>query len=879
MGSSALHIFVGCLLYTLLFTGFTAKAQVNNNTVLLDSNALQKDSTKINAKNFKSSSALDSKVTYQASDSMVIDIDQQKIYLYNNANVLYENLKLDAARVDLDIKNKTVKALGVKDSTGKVIGNPKFQESDNKFDAREMLYNFETKKGRISDVVTQEGDGYIIGQTIKKTPGQEYYISNGRYTTCAHTDHPHFFIQARKLKVIPEDKIVTGPADLYILDIPSPLLVPFGFFPNKKGRKSGFIIPKPGNSNNLGFSLKEGGYYWGINENIDLAVLGDIYTRGSYRLSAGSNYALRYKYTGNLRLDFSKTKFGLKGDLKNYSEQNNYGVHWRHTQDPKAHPSQTFNAEVNAVSSSFNQFNRTNVQDVLQSSFNSTVNYTKRFTNSPFSLSAFASQSQSTQSRVANLTLPGITLTMNQIYPFKNKNRVGESKWYEAIGFNYATNFNNQLNIADTALKYLIRPDTLFKRANSGLQHVASLATNLKVLKFINLTPSISYNENWHFKQIVRTQEFLVNNLNPNDSIAKLLDDTLTRFAQSRSISVNISATTKLYGMYQLRNNLVKNIRHVITPSIGFNYIPVLKKLPVYNAFQNNSTKEIAYNNYLGSFGNVYNQINQGNIRFSLLNNIEGKVRSKADSLTGGVKKVQFLDFLSFDASYNIFADSLRWSNFNIAARNVFLKTFNITTNFSFDPYAYNDSTGVKINTFQFAKDNKLFRLANANLNIQYSLNSKARNSSSVNKTNLDANELKAIATNPYDYVDFNVPWNFSISYNLNYTEKKQLLTANTNNVLFKNSTKNNITQSVQFRGDINITPKWKVALNSGYDFVNKQFTFTNIDIYRDLHCWELRFNLIPFGPQLGYFVDINVKSATLQDLKVSRRRSWYDLR
>ncbi len=821
------------------------------------------------------SGGLDSKITYSAKDSMVFDIINQKIYLYGNSEVTYEKLNLKAERITLDIKNSVVQAKGSTDSTGKIIGKPKFEEGTNKFDADSMLYNFETRKGLISNVITQEGDGFIHGSAVKKTPKEEYYIADGKYTTCNNEEHPHFYIQAKKLKVIPEDKIITGPADLYILDIPTPLAVPFGFFPNKKGRKSGIIMPKPGNSQNLGFSMKEGGYYWGINDKVDLALLGDVYSRGSYRLSAGSSYAIRYKYQGSVRLDYSVTKTGLKGDYINYREQKNYGIHWRHQQDAKAHPTRTFNAEVNVVSNKFNAYNRINVEDIQQSSFNSNINYTKRFANTPWSFSAYASQSQSTQTKLVNLILPGATLNMNQINPLRRKNAVGTPKWYENIGLSYSTSTRNELKFADTAFKYLTRPDTLLNKLSTGLTHTASLGTNFKALKYFNIQPSVNYTENWHLKQVRKNVTTVRNVTNTQDSAYTITQDTTKGFYQSRAVNLAVSANTTLYGMYQFKRGNVQALRHVMRPSLSFNYIPVLHKNPFYQlgAIGATPAQTVYYDPYLGAYASANTSaINQGNIRLALINNFEAKVKSKKDSATGGTRKVQVLDLLGVDAAYNIFADSLQLSNINLSARNVFFKIINVTSGAQLDPYTYNDSTGGRINKFQYSKNKQLTRLTSANLNVQFNLNSKSTVPNKPKVAN-DA-ELQMIQNNPYNYVDFTVPWNASVSYNLNYTETKRILYRTPPTI----PVSNNIVQSIQFRGDVNITPKWKVGVTTGYDIKTKQFTYTNIDIYRDLHCWEMRFTVVPFGPQLGYFLNLNVKSGTLQDLKLSRRRSWYDL-
>lgn len=835
---------------TLLLVLAYSKAipQVNADSVLVksDTNSIVKEAPK---------SKFDFPVKYKARDSMRIDITEEIIYLYGAAEILYNEINLKADNIEFNIKENTCRAFGSKDSLGKLIGAPEFTEGTQTFKAKELLYNFDTKKGKIQEVVTQQGDGFILAQTLKKDPQDNYFIKDGRYTTCNQTDHPHFWINAQKLKVIPNDKIVTGPANLIIENVPTPLAVPFGFFPNSKGgRKSGVLLPFPGESAENGFFIKDGGYYWGINDYVDLTLKGDIYTKGSWGARALSNYVWKYHFSGNVNVGYSKFKFGEK-DLSDYREQSDYFIRWTHNQDPKANPSGRFTANVNYGSSQYNFLNSRNTQDVLNNNFNSNVAYTKVW-KGKYTLGVNARQSQSTLSKNVEGSLPSMNFNVTRFYPLQRKVQVGNAKWYENIGISYSNQIENRMVAPDTSF---FKMET-FRDAQRGLRHDIPVSTSVRFLKHFTFTPTFNYTERWYLQTLEK--EFITTKKVGTDIDSSYIENRMIdRFNANRDFNVNAQFTTKLYGMFQFKSGSIKAIRHVITPTLGFNYIPQMYKLQTIL----NDTSIVSprfYSTYEKAIYGGPNTVNQGNVTYSIINNLEMKVRSKKDTVSG-FRKIKIFENLSASGFYNVFADSLNWSNVNINARTYLFEKLDINTNAVFDPYRVNKKTRTRINESFYSETGRPLRLSNANMALNWRLDNNKKQTERKSKL-AKPDELAMINARPDAYVDFNVPWSLSINYNLQLNKPHQDTSI--------------IVQTLGFNTDFNLTPKWKIAVNSGYDFINKKLSYTSVNIYRDLHCWEMRFNWVPFGFLRSYSIDINVKSSTLQDLKLSRRRSWYDL-
>lgn len=797
---------------------------------------------------------LQSKVEYKAKDSIRFDVIGKKVFLYNEAQIDYEDITLNANYIVIDWNTNTLHAEGTRDSTGKLVGKPKFTENGQFFDSEAMDYNFQTKKGRIVRVITTEGEGHIHGEVVKKMNEDYFYIKSGGYTTCTE-EHPHFLIKSNKLKVIPNDKVVTGPAYLTFEDVPTPLVLPFGFFPNKKGQSSGIILPEYGESPTLGFFLKNGGYYFAINDHIDLAIRGDIYSKGSFGLRANSIYKKRYRYNGSIELDHNTVKQGEK-EFPDYSLQRNYFVRWRHTQDPKARPNSNFAANVNAGSSNnFRNNLNSSTQDFLTNTFQSNISYSQSFPGTPFSYAVNASHSQNTLNKTMDITLPEFTFNMSRYYVSKlfKKKVVGKQTALDKIGISATFNARNTLTTADTAL---FKPEVyqnLDKVLKNGAQITVPLSTSFKLFNHFTFSPSINYQGRIYTKTVRKQWD--------ND-LQELMVDTIQEIKMTHEANFRASLSTNVYGLVQFKKGKLQAVRHVFTPSLSLLLRPDYST-EQYGYFGANGTKA-SYSIYdLGIYGKPSTG-EQGTLSLNLTNNLEMKVRTPKDTINTS-KKVKILDYFGASASYNFFADSLNLSDISLGARTTLLNRLNVNLSGNLTPYVL-DTNNNKINKFRWNEDKKLGKITTASLALSFNLNSQGQktNTQQTPKTSDKgtAEQLEEINAHPEAYIDFTVPWNFFLSYNLTYSGLVE---------------EDKFTQALNFNGDISLTPKWKVGVTSGYDFVANDLTQTSLNIYRDLHCWEAKFRWVPFGQLQSYSIDINVKAAVLQDLKLTRKRDWYD--
>lgn len=790
-------------------------------------------------------SFLNNKVKYDAKDSMRIDMVNQKAYLYNNAHVTYEDIKLQAGYIEIDFGKDLVYATSCKDSVGKDSQLPVFEQAADKFTAGKITYNFKTKKGKINDVITQQNDGFIHGRDIKKDTNNIYYVAHGKYTTC-DAPHPHYYIGAKKIKVIPDDKIITGPACLYIADIPTPLVIPFGYFPNKKGRRSGILLPTYGESNNLGFFLRDGGFYFGGSEKIDLALRADVYGNGSYGAKASSSYNKIYHYTGAFNISFSQISDGDKV-LPTTTTRNDFFVRWNHAQDPRSHPTSRFSADVNAGSSKYNKYNGNVTGAYLQNTFSSNIAYAKTFAGTPFNFSANLRHSQNTQTNVVNLSLPELSLTMNRIYPFKSKKAVG-TKWYDKIGISASANARNDINAYDSTLF----TNRTVQQMKNGIHFAVPISTSFNLLKIITVTPSINMGSSIYFEKLHKQY----------NAIDSVFLDTVKGAYMANDFSVATAFATHLYGDYFFKTKHLKQIRHVATPTITASYRPDFSESQ-YGYYQN---VEEAHTHNVVQYSVFQNGIygspasgKSGLISFSLNNTLEAKTKHQSDS--GAVfKKINIFDNLGVSFSYNAAVSNYNWSKINFNGRTKLFKKVDLIGSAVLDPYQI-DTAGVRIERFEWV-NNKLGRLTSSTVSLSTSLHSKEIKTDTKAPKPLPSDELDYINSHRDYYVDFSIPWTLSVFYNLNYS---------------KPGNTKIISQSATFSGDLSVTKKWKISLTSGYDFTSKKLTLTSINIYRDLHCWEMRFNWVPFGFRQSYSVDISVKSAMLKDLKLSRRKDWYD--
>ena len=792
--------------------------------------------------------ALESKIIYIAKDSIRIDMKTKMVYLFGQAEVYYEEIELTAEEIEIDMDSNLVSARGKKDSAGKYFGEPVFTEKGSVVNSHEMKYNFETKKGIIIDAVTHEGENYIHGNKIYKTPDDILYIRHGKYTTC-NLRHPHYWFASGKLKIIPEDKIITGPANLVIEGAPTPIGIPFGFFPNSNKAKSGIIIPTPGESAQYGFFLLNGGYYLHFSDNISTQMTGDYYTKGSWAGNWLTNYKKRYKFTGDLSINYSVFKNGFK-EFPDYAQNSNFFVKWKHSQDPKARPNSVFSANVNFGNSEnySNNFNSTGTQ-YLSTTFNSNVSYKKSWAGKPYNLSINTSHSQNTLNKTVTLRLPEVAFNVSRLYPFKRKAAIGKQKIYEKIGVSYSMNTKNEVTAVQDSLFATRNWNILSDQFTNGMKHTIPLSTSFKVLKNFTISPSFNYSEIWYLESVKKTW---------NSDSDRLDTDTLSNFVRGNSYSMAISASTRIYGMYQYRGNMIKALRHVMTPSIGFSYTPE-NKSGLSNYIDENN-EEVEYSIFENGIYGRANQTKAGFVNLGLLNNFEMKVRNRKDSL-GKDKKIKILENLGFTSSYNTISDSLNWSNININARTNIFKKINLNFNAVVDPYALdsNTTTGAitKVNSSEYGRNGRIGRLTSANLAVGFSLRSKVKTGQKKDSEFGSIEELEYIRANPEEFIDFNIPWSLNTNYNVRYSRPQ-----------FQSK----IIQTLNFSGDFSLTERWKIGFRSGYDFELKDLSYTSVDIYRDLHCWEMSFNWVPFGPRQSYLFTIKVKSAILQDLKLTRR-------
>lgn len=808
----------------------------------------------------KSNMSFDYPVYYDAEDSLLIDFSKQKAFLYGKAIVIYEAANINAEFISMDFENNEVFAHGVTDSTGTVIGKPVFKDGEEEFEADTIRYNFRSKKGIIKEVITEFEGSFLHGSKTKMQPNKHVHMIDGKFTTC-DLEHPHYYFSISKAKVIPNDKIVSGPAFLVIEDIPTPLGIPFGFFPNKKGGTSGILIPEFGNEDNRGMFLKNGGYYWAINDFVDLTVLGDVYSKGSWGVSMLTNYKVRYKFNGMLNAKYNRNIYGYK-DI-NRAKDDLFALKWKFNQDPKAFPNSTFAADVNISSSNFDKYNSYSLNNYMSTNKQSSISLSKVFPNSPFSMTAAIRHNQNNSTGSLILTAPDLSVNMSRIYPFKKKVKTGESKIYEKIGIAYSMNLTNRINTSDTTLF-----EIGFDDMTNGISHRVPISTSAKFLKYTTITPSFNYSERWYFKSLQRDWVYA----NASDSIGSLNSQFISQFSRVWDYSASVNWSTQIYGTFNFKKGKLKAIRHVASPSVSFSYLPDFSK-PKYNYYDEFS--RIQYNGTTGQYdtvSNIYSRFEglpygtpsrggAGNVNFNIGNNLEMKLRNNNDT-TKTDKKVKILESFNIASSYNIMADSLNWSPVSISGRTK-VKLIDLNFNASLDPYAVDSNAygnPVRINDLSLNVNDKFLRLTMINVSASFSLNSKTAESKP--STNSISDPYQTLYGYPENYVDFNIPWNVRVSYVFRYD---------------KPYFDSRITQTVNISGDFNLTSKWKISFHTGYDIANKKATPTTIDIYRDLHCWEASLHLVPFGIHKSYMFQINVKASMLKDLKLAKRRSWYD--
>lgn len=843
-------------------------ARVHTDTALLlhdtlhpADTALHHPSDSLKVKKATKKDNLKSKVEYSARDSLRFDIKEQKVYLFRDADIKYEDINLKSGYVEIDFPKKTVYATGIKDSTGKEIQVPEFTQAAQKFKSKVMTYNYDTKRGYIQNVFTKQDEGYLHGTIVKKMENDITYLKDGWYTTCDREEDPHYEFKFGKAKVIPGKKVITGPAYLVIANVPVPLGIPFGYFPSKAGRRSGILIPTYGESSNRGFFLENGGYYWAMNKYIDLFLVGDIFSRGSWAVKPRMNYRYRYHYSGSLNFSYAVNKLGA-ADSPDFQKSTDFSVQWVHSQDPKARPHSTFSANVNIVSSNFNKYNPvTNVQTYLSNTFQSSINYTTNWNNN-YNLNINFSHSQNTLNKSISITLPQLSFSVNQFYPLRRKEHVGKIRWYENISTRYSMDAVNQYNTVDTLI---FKKKKWWNDMQNGIRHNVPITGSFHVLKYFIWTTSLQLNDRMYFSSI--RKKYVPSYKPGKDS---LVVDTIRQFANAFDGNASTSINTTLYGMYQFKHGPVIAIRHMVTPSVSYTYTPDFGSSGwgYYRYAVNDTNKNPQkYSIFEGSLYGGPAARKSGVVNFSLRNNLEMKVRNRKDTVTG-TKKIVLIENLTLNESYDMTKDSMRWSTFSIQGYTTLFKNLRVSYSSRWDPYA-RDSLGRSIRKTEWEVHRRLLRLDNTtwDLGLTYTLSSDKSNKKKTSKKGTEQ-ERKDISDYYDYYVDFDIPWSFNLNYK--FTVNKDWNSARTYRVGL-------VTQTLGFNGQLNITPKWKISLSTGWDFTNGQLSFTSIDLYRDLHCWEMRFGWIPKGAQQSWNFSINVKASILQDLKLNKKKDFRD--
>ena len=814
----------------------------------------------------KEAPALEAPINYNAADSIVIAPDSKKVFLYKEAVVTYQDIELKANYIALDLNTKEVYAEGVKDTAGVIQGSPVFKDGSDEFESKTIRYNFKSGKGIIEDVKTKQGEGYVQSALTKKIDKDVFIMKNGKYTTC-DADHPHFYLNMTKAKVISNKKIITGPAYMVLEDFPIyfPIL-PFGIFPSSEKYSSGIIIPSYGEEENRGFFLKGGGYYIAASPYYDLTLKGDIYSQGSWATYISSNYKKRYKFSGSFSFSYNLNQYGEK-DLPDSYKTKGFSIVWSHSQDSKANPYQSFSASVNLSTSSYDKENSDDYESYLSTTKSSSISYTKKWENSPFNMSANFRHSQNSTDSTMTLSLPEMTFSMSKQYPFKSDKRVGKQRFYEKIAISYTGNIKNTI----TAQEDEILKKSLVRDWSNGWKHSFSITLpSFTLLKYINMSPSVSYSERWYLSTIKKSYEY-----NEIEGTGTVVTDTIYGFKRNYDYSYSLSGSTNIYGMYLIKNpnSRLKAIRHKITPTISFSYRPDFgaSKFGFWDSYNDGDGDEVFYNRFENGIYGSASRGRSGSVSFSLANNVEAKVLAKNDTSANAekYKKVKIIDNLSFSGSYNFVADSMNLSNIALSGRTT-IKGVSFNFSGTLNPYMA-DSTGTSYDEYVWNHKSgldKLGRLTSASLSFSLSFKSKDKKQAD-DPAGKEPPRPEAGKTvfNPVpvpEYAAFSMPWSFNASYSLSYSHSNPF-------------TKATISQSVSLSGSLKLTEKWNSTMTTNFDIDAGKFSYTTFHISRNLHCFNMSFNFVPFGTRKSYGFTISASSSMLSSLKIDKKRSWYD--
>ncbi len=850
----------------------TTKPKKDTIPVVKDSASLRAgDTTKLKTDTFDvkmSKDSLDAPVHYSASDSMVLDVPSKRIILFSKGNVKYKDMDLTADSIEMDQQKNEIIATYRKDSAGNIIGRPKVIQADTKMDADFMRFNTKTQKGITQSTITAQGEMFVQGGKIKKISPTEYFAAKGIITTC-NLDTPHFAFRTPRMKMVSQKLAVTGPIHPEFEGVPVPVYLPFGFFPLSQGRHSGMLPPQFTASDQFGLGLEGLGYYKVLNDYFDVTLRTNIYSYGGWAAFVTPTYRKRYRYSGSMNLSYQSTRLLSNDPKQEFTTAQTFNIAWSHTVDSRARPGQTFSANVNAGSSKYNQYVTNNPMRNFQNNLNSSITYSKTW-GSKFNLTASANHNQNNTTQLINMNLPNVAFTVNTFYPLQRKEVIGESKWYEKLGIGLNTNLANQISIFEKDFSFSKLIDTM----QWGAQHNIPIQLSLPSLGPLQVSPGISYQEKWYSRRFTRSW----------NQGAKKVDTTIERgFYTARDISFSLGLSTAIFGKFENfgPKSPITAIRHVIRPTFSISYKPDMAKRDYYTTQVDTNKNKYRFSYYDGTIFGPFGEGEFGGISFGLDNNLEAKVRSKKDTSEGGIKKIRLIDGFGFNGGYNFLADSFKLSTISLYVRSTLFEKINITAGANLDPYKVN-KMGYRINEYAW-KGGRFSpgRITNGNIAISTSFQSKPKDDKKAKEKDdqfgnqnqrpmtpeEQMEQLQYARQNPAEFADFNIAWSLNLSYSFNFTR-----TFKENYSGFETKTNSN----VSVNGDFNLTPKWKMGMNTYYDFNSSKIQTLTMFISREMHCWQLSINVTPVGPIRTFNFTINPKSGILRDLRINRTRYFY---
>lgn len=849
----------------------------------------------------KSKSALEEPVSYSAKDSITFDYTNSRAHLFGGSQVNYQNLQLTADDISLSLDSSLVHASGRPDSTGAIQGKPFFKQGEDEYEPDRISYNFKTRKAFISNVYTQEGEGFMQSREGKRDSSGVMYVQNGKYTTC-DAEHPHFYVSLTRAKMHPGKNVIFGPAYLVVEDVPLPLAIPYGFFPFSSSYKSGFIMPTYGDETTRGFYLRDGGYYFAINDKVDLKVLGEFYTKGSWGLSAQTNYKKRYRFGGNFYFSYQNTKEGEK-NMPDYSVSKSFKLTWSHRQDAKANPTQTFSASVNFATSSYERNNLTsmyNPESYTQSTRTSSVSYSKSFSKVGLTLSGTFNLSQNMRDSSISVTLPTLSISQSRFNPFKRKKAAGKERWYEKIAMSYTGTLANSINTKEDKLFH----SSLVKDWRNGMRHQVPISASFSVLNYINVTPSFTFTDRMYTHKVMQGWD------TERQDVQR---DTVYGFYNVYNYNMSISANTKLYGMYRpmpwFGGKKIAAIRHVFTPTASFSYAPDFSqsRFGFYDSYvktdANGNVSTVSYSPFSGMMYGTVGQGMTGSVTMDVANNIEMKVRTDKDST--GYRKISLIDELGGSLSYNMAAKRRPWSDLNLRARIKLTKKYTYSMNAVFATYAYEkDENGrVYVGDHTEWSRGRFGRFQGTAQNISYSISNETfrklfgkKHRTTTSDDELDEELDEEEETDPTmqnvdpdrkkgktganqesngdvdedGYLKFSLPWSINIGYGVTIRENAQ---GRFNDKRMRYPYK--LSHTLNISGNIRISEGWNINFSSGYDFNMHKLSMTTASLSRDLHCFQMSCSMV-ISPYTSYNFTFACKAGTLADALKWKKQSSY---